>query len=178
MLRRLHPRGKSFGRRWTSPSSFTRCAPIDMQLWDSPCAAASSTPAADCGGGAAISARHLRATPSQRGIGAAACCTSDKNHQLITMLLALETDSLYGYGLFSSSGRPRVILTPCSGVLHRQSVNRPFDATPFQPLNLKMVHYAERVEMDNFVCLDKALTPWDVLRRAAGGRIGQLRTCV
>lgn len=95
----------------------------------------------------------------------------DKNHQLHYVLLALETDSFYGYGLFFEFKAVLLVILTVLGVSCLWWW--PFVRHLSRPL-LKMVNYAEQVEMDNFVCLDKALCESATFSGERGDEIGRL----
>ena len=155
-------------------SSFTLCPDPDMQLWDSL-----------RGGFFDPQQRNMEAglppippaifvrthSPARYWYGRV-LYIPDKNHQLHYVLLALETDSFYGYGLFFEFRGVLLVILAVLGVSCLWWW--PFVRHLSRPL-LKMVHYAERVEMDNFVCLDKALSDTRTFsgeRRDEIGRLG------
>lgn len=96
----------------------------------------------------------------------------DKNQQLHYVLLALETDSFSGYGLlFEFQG---VVLAILAVFAFSCLWWWPFVRHLSRPL-LKMVSYAQQVEVDNFVCLDKTLQASSTFsgeRRDEIGRLG------
>ena len=96
----------------------------------------------------------------------------DKNQQLHYVLLAVETDSFYGYGLFFEF---KGILLAILAVLSVSCLWWwPFVRHLSRPL-LKMVTYAEQVEADNFGCFDKVLSDTKTFsgeRRDEIGRLG------
>ena len=151
-------------------SSFTLCPDPDMQLWDSLRGTSSTPSSGTWRRAAAHPARHLRAHafPARYWYGRV-LYIPDKNHQLHYVLLALETDSFTATGCFFEFRGVLLVILAVLGVSCLWWW--PFVRHLSRPL-LKMVHYAERVEMDNFVCLDKALSD---TRTFSGERRDEIR---
>lgn len=155
-------------------SSFTLCPDPDMQLWDSLRGGFFDTQQRNMEAGLPPipPAIFVRTHSPARYWYGRVLYIPDKNHQLHYVLLALETDSFYGYGLFFEFRGVLLVILAVLGVSCLWWW--PFVRHLSRPL-LKMVHYAERVEMDNFVCLDKALSDTRTFsgeRRDEIGRLG------
>ena len=155
-------------------SSFTLCPDPDMQLWDSLRDGFFDTQQRNMEAGLPPipPAIFVRTHSPARYWYGRVLYIPDKNHQLHYVLLALETDSFYGYGLFFEFRGVLLVILAVLGVSCLWWW--PFVRHLSRPL-LKMVHYAERVEMDNFVCLDKALSDTRTFsgeRRDEIGRLG------
>lgn len=156
-------------------SSFTLCPDPDLPLWDSLRGGFFDTQQRNMEAGLppVPPAIFIRTGSPARYWYGRVLYIPDKNHQLHYVLLALETDSFYGYGLFFQFKGFVLVIAAVLGVSCLWWW--PFVRHLSRPL-LKMVHYAERVEMGNFACLDKALGDTRTFsgeRRDEIGRLGQ-----
>ena len=155
-------------------STFTLCPDPDVPLWDSLRGGFFDTQQKNMEAGLPPipPAIFLRTESPTRYWYGRILYIPDKNQQLHYVLLALETDSFYGYGLFFEFKGVLLVILAVLGVSCLWWW--PFVRHLSRPL-LKMVHYAEQVEMDNFVCLDKALSESKTFsgeRRDEIGRLG------
>lgn len=155
-------------------SSFTLCPDPDAPLWDSLRGGFFDTQQKNVEAGLppVPPAIFVRTGSPTRYWYGRVLYIPDKNMQLHYVLLALETDSFYGYGLLFEFWGVLVVILAVLGVSCLWWW--PFVRHLSRPL-LKMVNYAEQVEMDNFVCLGKALSDTKTFsgeRRDEIGRLG------